>query len=90
MPSKATLDGWVDRHGKWVVGMLLAIMSAWYGLKAQVATKAEKSEVDSIRSVIENIDANTRHTHEDMQALTQAYCRDRRTELGCAVHTLPR
>lgn len=81
---------WIGQNWRTLLGLILAGATAWYSLQAQVNSKADKKEVDANARRLDSIDANVRHTHEDLQSLINAYCRDRGAEFGCTPHLLPR
>lgn len=77
------IDEWVDRHGWKVVTLIVAGTIAWTTLKAQVAGKADRTDVDALRARIEEIAIDAKETRRLLEQQHRYLCRGHEESLGC-------
>lgn len=88
MTRQALIGEWVGQNWKSLLGFLVAGLTAWFSLKAQVAGKAEKVDVDLLRVEVLDVRGEIRHLHGDVEDLIQLECRGDST-FACRRHNLP-
>lgn len=69
------VDAFVDRHGWQILVFLVSATVAWTTLKAQVQGKADKADMDALRSQVRQESAQIQ---SDIGAVKRMLCRDPR------------
>lgn len=79
----AGVNAWVDRHGWKIVGLVAAGAIAWTTLKAQVAQKADKSEVAEIHAELKSIREEMQAIRKTLDQQHRYLCRGKEEQIGC-------
>lgn len=87
-PRQVLVGNWFAQNWKTIFGLTVAGLTAWFSLKAQVAGKAEKVDVDLLRVEVLDVRGEIQHLHGDVEDLISLECRGDST-FACRRHNLP-
>lgn len=85
------VDAWVGKHGWKIIGMIVASLTAWYTLKAQVADIANAKVDNAVftryvvhqDSLISEMTSILRLIRQEQESQHKYLCRGKQEQLGC-------